>query len=373
MKTVCQITMFRVFNYGSALQTYALSTAIDNLPGYRCITIDYAAQSNTNANIRSPQDILRKLFSTVLYWRRTRLYNHFLREELKLTPPYASYEELRANPPRSDVYVTGSDQTFNPQWSGSDPAYFLGFVPAVRRSAIKKISYASSFAVNRLPNTVVETYRKALSDYDALSVREESGTKIIRELLNRPAAWCCDPTLLLTREMWQVMAQKAVRKVRKPYILVYIMAYMVNPYPQADRIIAEAQKAFGNMHIIYLCGRKTDLGKPNATIIKNASPYEFVDLFLNASLIITSSFHGVVFSLHSKAPFIALTESDERKDTRLRSLLHRIGATKHIIPVPVPDDIHITHTKRWKQDDYSQAIDAWRTESLQWLRDALAD
>lgn len=372
MKTVCQITMFRTINYGSALQAYALHTAITELLGHRCLTVDYVAQAGERTFPRSPAALARWLLARAIYWRRDRAYNAFLRRELTLTRPYGSFAELAAAPPVADVYATGSDQTFNPRWSGGDPAYFLAFVPAGRRGEVRKIAYASSFAVAALPEGLKARYREALSDYDALSVREESGVGIVRDLIGREAAWCCDPTLLLERAQWAAMAQKAARRPKRPYILVYIMAYMVNPYPQADRVIDEVARAL-DLDVVYLNGRRQDLGKPRATVNKSASPYEFVDLFLNASFIVTSSFHGAVFSLHSGKPFIALTEADPRKDSRLRALLRRVGAERHAVPVPIPDDFHVGDPARFAQPvgGYAERLGAFREESLAWLRAAI--
>ncbi len=373
MKTVCQITMFRVFNYGSALQTYALSRTVESL-GHRCLTIDYVGQAGPRQGLpwRNPPALARALLSRLVYLRRDRAYDAFLRTETRLTRPYASFAEMAADPPEADVYMTGSDQTFNPQWSGGDPAYFLGFVPADRRAAVRKISYASSFAVSALPPEMRERYRAALSDYDALSVREESGVALIRDLTGQAATWCCDPTLLLDRAQWAELAAKAKRRPKRPYLLVYIMAYMVNPYPQADRVIDELAHALG-LDVVYLNGRRQDLGKPRSTVNKSASPYEFVDLFLNASFIVTSSFHGAVFSLHSGKPFIALTEADPRKDSRLRALLRRVGAERHAVPVPIPDDFHVGDPARFAPpaEGYDAPMRAFAEASREWLRRAV--
>lgn len=372
MKTVCQITMFRTINYGSALQAYALHTAITALLGHRCLTVDYVAQAGEWTFPRSPAALARWLLARAVYWRRDRAYNAFLRRELNLTRPYGSFAELAANPPVADVYATGSDQTFNPRWSGGDPAYFLAFVPAGRRGEVRKIAYASSFAVAALPEGLKARYREALSDYDALSVREESGVGIVRDLIGREAAWCCDPTLLLGRARWAALAKRSKRRPKRPYILVYLMAYMVNPYPQADRVVAELQAALG-LDVVYLNGRKQDLGKPRSTVDKSASPYDFVDLFLNASFILTSSFHGVVFALHSGKPFIALVEGDAAKDSRLLALLRRIGAERHAVPVPIPDDFQVGDPARFAQPEggYAGPLGAFREASLGWLRAAI--
>lgn len=374
MRTVCQITMFRATNYGSALQVYALHTVLEHKLGWHCLTIDYVKQKQDDWRvIRGLVDVFWWLASSIVGFRKEWAYARFLRKELNLTRPYASYEEMVADPPKADVYMTGSDQTFNPRWARGDKAYLLGFVPKQSHPAIRKLSYASSFAVPAIPEAMKPLYRAMLSEYDAISVRETTGLAIVRELLGKEAVCCCDPTILLPKSHWEKLARKASRRPKRPYILVYNVYYMVNPYPEADRIVKELQDALG-LEVIYLQGRRYDVGRPNSHVLKGTTHYEFVDLFLNASFILTSSFHGVVFALHSEKPFIALAAEDPMRDTRIRALLERVGATRHLVPVPIPDTFHVGDPKRFDptlEGGYSGKLETFRAESLAWLTRAL--
>jgi len=361
MKTAVQITFFRRINYGAALQAYALSTAIRSL-GWNCITLDYVTPEHPPFRSR-----LNLWLENLLCARRNLLYNRFLREELQLSPRYPTKASLMRNPPQADVYITGSDQTFNPAHNRGDSSYLLDFVPQARRSSVRKISYASSFTRAGLPPEFVEEYRRLLSDYDALSVREESGVALLRKLGFANAVRCCDPTLLLTTEEWRAFAEKAIRKLRKPYILAYVFPGVRDHHPKVRALIADLERQLG-CETIFLSGRKKDFFKSRPRVFLNASPYEFLDLFFHAKFVVTSSFHGTVFSLHAGVPFLTLANRDATHDSRAITLLQSTGAVKHLLTYPLQDNPGDIAWENYIQDDYSTALRQQRENSMEWLR-----
>lgn len=357
MKDVVQFTMSHVDNYGSLIQTYALQAAIEKL-GHRCRAICYGAPKK------------RGIRSLVFYFRRNHAFADFRKNAIHHTRRYVDFEALKDDPPKADIYVTGSDQMFNPRWTKGDPSYFLSFLPADKRNEYRKIAYSSSFAVKEIPEELREVYTKALSDYDALSLREQSGVELAERLTGKPATLCCDPTILLTREEWAKFAEKAKRKIRKPYILCYNLNYMVDPYPMANEVEQYVQRELG-LPIVFLNGSKADLRKPNSKIIKNATPYEFVDLFLNASFIMTSSFHGTAFALQSGKPFLSYYYPNTIKDSRAFDLLTRCDAKKHAFPIG--ENPKLNAVDYYSQDGTSAvALDGFRRESYKWLQKALS-
>lgn len=373
MSTALQITMFREFNYGSALQTYAMQTIIERL-GYDCRTVDYPNQASSRPRFSLRLSSFRKWISYLRTWIRLyRKYNNFIKAELHLTRPYYSSEEIGSFEPPANLYITGSDQTFNPMFIHDDPAYLLGFVSKNRDITARKISYASSFAISKIPREHEDFYKKYLADYDAISTREESGVRIVQRLLKRDdAVRCCDPTLLLSRKDWVGLADKS--KVSLPsgkYILVYILTYMVDPYPDMYSFIEEAQQKTG-FRVVFLCGRPRDKKIQNSISINNASPYDFVELFLNASFIITSSFHGTVFSLHSGVPFASCVNSNKDTDSRVSNLLRCICGSHHEVTIPMSRAVKFGDISNWATTDRELAmIDKERGRSLSWLSDAM--
>lgn len=356
MKDVVQFTMSHVDNYGSLLQTYALQTAIEQL-GCRCRAICYGAPRRT------------RLLHRLLYFRRMRAFAAFRRQAIHHTRRYVDFAALQADPPAADVYVTGSDQMFNPAWTQAEPSFFLQFLPQETRSSYRKIAYASSFAVRQIPDDLKSVYAAALSDYDALSLREQSGVALAERLTGRPAALCCDPTLLLTQADWARFAARARRRMRTPYILCYNLNYMVDPYPMANAVERRVQAEL-DLPIVFLNGSKADLKKPRSRIVKNATPYEFVDLFLNAAFILTSSFHGTAFALQAGKPFIAYHLAETASDSRVCDLLARCGAVNHALPITPQPTLAALETYAVRPD-VPAALAAFRTDSRAWLKTAL--
>lgn len=370
MAKVAQITMSRIINYGSILQAYALQHVIESIPGCTCETIDYLPQQ---PKAEPNRGLFRRLFDgvrhEVVYGRRDRSFQQMRVEDIHSTRPYSTLDDLRSEPPEADIYLTGSDQTFNPVFTHGDPAYFLSFLSDRDRASFRKIAYAASFA-QRMSVEWRQVYRKALLDYDNLSIREKAGADFARELTGREVAHCCDPTLLMTRDEWGEFAGRATRRIRTPYILCYNLAYMVNPYPMANQVEREIQRQL-QLPIVFLSGSKADYLKKNSKVIKSATPYEFVDLFLNAAFIMTSSYHGTAFALQSGKPFLTYVHADENADSRALDLLRRCGALQHALAIASHGFKAYTIAQFSPTEEEQCALRGFRGSSMDWLRRVL--
>lgn len=330
-KSVGIITMHRPISFGSSLQAYALQRKIQDL-GYDCEIIDYQYPNKLHATRRNP---LKVVMSTIIHYlmnlfvgmpvlfERFRFMS-FRKNYLKLSQYYKDSESLVANPPNYDIYCTGSDQVWNTNFTKRDTSFILSFVKGK-----KKISYASSFAVDYVLEECVRDFKHYLSQYESISVREKSGIELVENLTGKNALLVCDPTLLLTKEEWFPLAEQSKIKIDKPYLLVFILTYSYNPYPEVNHIIDTVQKTLG-LHTVVLNGNKYDYLRKNTTVIKNAGPLEFLYLFKNASFIITSSFHGVAFSANFEKPFLAVVDK-KGKDSRLMSFIEKVGLEERAI------------------------------------------
>ncbi len=330
-KSVGIITMHRPISFGSSLQAYALQRKIQDL-GHDCEIIDYQYPNKLHTTRRNPLKIvmrtiihyLMNLFMGMPVLFERHRFNSFRRNYLKLSKYYKNPESLVANPPNYDIYCTGSDQVWNTNFTKRDTSFILSFVKDK-----KKISYASSFAVDYVVDECIPDFKYYLSQYDAISVREKSGIELVENLTGKRASLVCDPTMLLTKEEWFPLAEQSRIKIKKPYILVFILTYSYNPYPEVNHIIDAVQQKLG-LHTVVLSGNKYDYLRKNTTVIKNAGPLEFLYLFKNASFIITSSFHGVAFSANFEKPFMAVVNKNG-KDSRLMSFIERVGLEERAI------------------------------------------
>ena len=150
------ITLHRVYNYGSALQAYATQTVFERA-GYEAEVIDYITEQRTkkqimktaaagsNKGMSSTAYRFFKMFSVLL---KEMTFGKFVKKNLHLTKQYITADDLEKDPPQADIYVTGSDQTWNSQYNGGvDRGFFLTFAPKDKA----KVSFVASFGKAQWP------------------------------------------------------------------------------------------------------------------------------------------------------------------------------------------------------------------------------
>ena len=263
--------------------------------------------------------------------------------------------------------MTGSDQVWNPNHIGKDMTYFLSFAP----SDAPKISYASSFAITHLDETIKPLYSEYLKKYKHISVRETSGKEIVRQLIGEEATVDIDPVFLINAQEWSILSNKSQLKINERYILVYALYYMFDPYPELRNIIKYVQKTL-NCKVIYLNARTSDLFMPHSKVYKAGGPYEFLYLIKNAEIVITTSFHGASFSAIFNKPLLGIVKGD-KSDDRISSLLYNLGSEKSIVPY----DKDISHwdtntilSLKCNKEKLEQLIDTSKSNLLNSIRRA---
>lgn len=326
------ITMHRVLNFGSALQAYALQKAIATM-GYECEIINYVFPNQVKRNKVTIRRIINDsfvFFRNLIFgfptYRKKKKFNEFYKKYYNLSNEMYYAETINKSIPQYDLYMSGSDQVWNPKIIVDDKNFLLTFVPESQ----KRVSYGSSFAVNSIPDNLKAVYKKELNKFDFLNVREKHGCKIIKDLIGKESCYVCDPTMLLDRDEWDVFADSVCRYATYPYILVYILEYMFNPYPEIERIVSSVQKSLG-YKIIYLNGRKEDFFKRNSKLNKDSGPCEVLSLIKNAEFVITTSFHGVVFSSIFEVPFLGVVKDKAVEGDRIVSLLTNLRCNKSLV------------------------------------------
>lgn len=294
MKKIGVLTMHRVCNFGSVLQSFALQRKLHDI-GVENKIIDFIFPPYT---AKSKASLIKTLFINVIDFLcgspkriSKNRFKIFIKDNLLLTEKSYNSQTLAECPPIFDAYLTGSDQVWNPTFIKEDTTFLLSFVP----NQVPRASYASSFAIDELPNLYKKIYADELNKFARISVRERSGVKIVKDLIHKDSKMVCDPTLLLEKAEWDNIAEKSSLELKKKYILVYALSYMYNPYPHIYHIVENVQKELGNLEVVYLIGQKSDIFRHKSRLIKNAGPYEFVYLFKHAEFVITTSFHGTVF------------------------------------------------------------------------------
>lgn len=332
--TIGIITYHLSTNYGAVLQVYALQKVLANM-GYSSEIIDYNNPKKALSSLPHYRRIQHFMWHKVVKkmlvgTKRQKRTDEFRQKHLQIsTKKYLDSKTLHLDPPYYDAYITGSDQVWNPKIHNNDSSYFLTFAPKGKR----RISYAASFGVSKIPDRFADDYTKWLNQIDYLSTREIEGQQIIKKLTGRQAEITLDPTLLLEQEEWNQIADPY--KSSKSYILCYYMPgdKLVN---ESITQLAQQVSSFTGWKIINIGQKEYMRLNPLINSIFDAGPAQFLGLFQNASFVVTNSFHGTAFSINYKKPFfvpINLSLPPEKAlSSRITTLLETLNLEHRLVP-----------------------------------------
>jgi hypothetical protein len=221
-----------------------------------------------------------------------------------------------------DVFITGSDQVWNPATFTSLKPYFLDFAPQDKI----KISYAPSFGVSKIMEGYHEFFKEQLNNLDIISVREKSGQNLVKKISNKDSVIVLDPTLLLNKSEWKAVINYSSLNKPKKYVLVY----QLHDSEDLISIAIEIGKRL-KLPILSLC-KRSFLNKKYKNIINvnEAGPSEFIELFYDASYVITNSFHGTVFSVNFNIPFYSVLNKLRTNNSRIIDFLNLINLPNRV-------------------------------------------
>jgi len=319
------ITFHNHFNHGAMLQTFALSNSVQRL-GHNCKIIDCNIEHGESRLSQWPRHLgakicrLYNLFCWQANNRYVQRFHNFSQQHLPLDgTTYETFEQLMAKPPQFDAYITGSDQVWNPGLLDRSigDAFHLCFASPDTK---KLISYAPSFGVSDIPERYTAKIKNYLFRYNAISVREKRGQEIIYELTGRKADHVLDPTLLLSKNEYDLILNPP--KINKDYLLVFPMETGKNQ--GFLHLVKEIKK---RVHLPLVCVLPLNFDfrwlLVADKVILDAGPQEFLGLIKHASLICTNSFHGTVFSIIYQKNFLGFPHSTS--NSRIHSLLEMLG------------------------------------------------
>lgn len=232
---------------------------------------------------------------------------------------YYSYYDLKANPPQADMYITGSDQVWNYDMpEDCRKSYFLQFGNA----DVKRISYAPSIGHSEYPEELLPSLKEYLGNFDAISVREKSAIEVC-EKVGYNATQVLDPTLLLAKDDYDKLLKCHNSKTS-------IFIYSLN-YTSAYDIPFEAIRKYANIHKLPIVVTPSSGYVPSQELFDGveysyASIEEWLGNIANSHLVVTASFHGVVFSLLFHRPFLftPLKGQHAQSNERVLGLLQKL-------------------------------------------------
>lgn len=370
-KKIGLITIYHVPNYGSVLQTYATQVLLENL-GMECHIINYKYPNEWHHSHGRPKSTIKSiighLFGLKSSHRKANKLKDFKKKHFNFTKLYKSLDELKNTDWSGyDIFAVGSDQVWKAHFTLGDSVFLLSFIPDDKY----RISIASSFASKSIPDKYIEKYKKYLGKFNAISVRENNGIDIIEKDLQLKCIpeVILDPTLLLSKEEWLSVIPHSNFKKKKKYILLYMLTYAFEPRPYIFEVIKHLQSQ-EYYEVIALEGYTTKEQALGIEMIDktDSSISEFIDLFANADIVVTSSFHGTAFAVNFGIPLISIVP-ESNGDDRQSSLLKILGLNQCIATIETPtENILYDYDKETIEEILAQL----RKKSVQWINEKLA-
>ena len=306
MKKIATITFHWAKNYGAVLQAYALQKYLEKA-GYETEIINYLPARTMVLNFIAAAKKGDKAF-----FRKIGQFKEFRKTELKISKKrYFNNKALLRCKDKYSAIITGSDQVWNMSFTKKAEgkptlSYFLNFAG----DNTKKISYATSFGASKLDQQMIDLISPELEKFSAISVRENSGADIIADM-GFKCQTVVDPTLLLeAQDYLSLLEEKNVPC--EDEVFTYIIHSNQKAAEQTGRYVTAK-----------LAGESAKF-EPS----KNCDVYEWLSGIKNAKYVVTNSFHGTVFSLIFRKPFVCVAIPGSGMNDRLVTLLDSVGLSK---------------------------------------------
>ena len=354
-------------NYGSALQSWALSQAIDKIGaviGVQSKLIDYCPNVLEDCDVLNP---FKRMWDTDEESRRmveltmpaiienykkfeTFYSNKFRRTKKKYHD--SDFNEV-ANDEGIDGFVCGSDTIFCfTEFKGFVEGYFANFDCMRGRS----VAYAASFGDPHFTDEAYNTLNERLQNFKIIGLRENLMLDYVRSHTNIPVQRVVDPTLLLTTQDYETIT--AERIVPDKYLLLYSRRYNKKMETFAEQMAKEK-----GLKIVEISLRATNAEKGHIMIYE-AGVEEFLSLVMYAECIVTNSFHGIIMSVQFRKLFYGF--SREQCDNKTLELTELMGLNNRML---VTGEEPCSSTIDF--DKVHSLIDVARKDSMTFLRNEL--
>ena len=280
----------------------------------------------------------------------------FRNEYFNLSPRYNSFEELQLNPPFYDIYICGSDQIWNPYFTEKGEnkitlSYFLDF----GGSDIIRISYAASFGCLSYPKNLNDIIKPVLKCFNAIGVREYTGTKILEKIGFNYSKLVPDPTLLLkAEEYFKLIGNKGNNK--ESSIFFYTLHSNQNVINEIYNLLATKS----NKKIIFT----------GYSAFSSMGIEGWLNSIVSSDLIVTNSFHGAIFAILFKKKVIVVPVEGALSgmNDRIYTLFKQLKMNDHIIKYFNENDLNKILKKNIDWSYVEEKIDLMRNEATNFFK-----
>lgn len=317
------LTYHRVHNYGAVLQAYALKTFlqanghhvefVDYWPTY--FRREYSLLYYYSLKNRSIKGKIKRIFEIVIgLYRIVKRHNgfkQFIKKHLELSQKsiFDNSDKINKN---YDIVIYGGDQIWRKQkyetFNGFDPVYF-----AENNISARHISYAASMGIIDINYEEKECLKSWMKNFDKIMVRENDLNELITSM-NYNSNVVIDPVFLLDQTDWERLIP--FKKHNSKYILFYHHNYCKD----AELLVNKLKKYY--RYKVKIIRPKVDSFRFGEQEQQTATPIEFLSLFKNAEFIVSTSYHGVAFSIIFRKQFFALGMG--KNSGRVKTLLAKL-------------------------------------------------
>lgn len=349
------LTFYNTTNYGALLQAVALQKAINKL-NYECETIRYQCERIEQRELPiKPQycnNIKSYIIESLGYLGKKRKKKKMMSFEnlMKKSEEIYSSENIELAGNVYDKIIVGSDIVWDIEIT-NDYNFFLEFAEPKKRFA-----YSASFGHADVPEKAQKKISSLLSEFNRISVRESSGKRWVESHSSKVSEVTLDPTLLLTEDEWNTISDW------KPQISDYIVLYFLDKQgymlDMAKKIAKEKRKKIVVIHD----GLRHIEGAYN---VKHCSVEEFLGWIKYSDMVITASYHGMIFALNFKRQLLFFNRAHAE---RMKTIAELLGIeSNEIIPNKVMQEREIDYSK------ISEILDLEREKSYVYLRSILEE
>lgn len=324
MKTLT-VTFHHTTNYGALFQMFALHSKIKEMGHENLVLETKLPSSKKKKPTKNLKDFFRNAYINYCKKLRkdemlalNRSFFTFKKSHVEFTRPYTSMDDLRNNAPEVDCMITGSDQVWNMSTVPSMiPSRFLDFG---NPNAIR-FSFAASIENMKYTDEQKEYAKQQLRKFKGVSLREKSACDFLESFTGLKTECLLDPVFLLRKEEWKTIAKEP--RIQGPYIL----CYQVLSNKLMQKVVNKLKKATG-YPVVAICNVPFKWIRADYSFF-DVSPEEFLGLYSNAAIIVTTSFHGTAFGVLFNKPTYTITKSIS--SNRISDLMHLMGLDEYVV------------------------------------------
>lgn len=332
---VCILSMQRVQNFGSLLQSYSLKKILENM-GHQVSFIDIKKNTLDDELIEKNRILykdeidgkgcrfskiskidrytLNRLLIKRLSNKQITMFNEFRKDTLKTT--------IADNAKHYDICVIGSDEVFN--CMAKTPWGFTSQLFGNIEQADKVITYAASCGSTQytdLPDSVKEKICETFKTVDAISVRDKNTAEFSGKLSDKIIYEHLDPVMVGDFRQ-EIEDAEDIYNLPSKICIVYSYYNRIHEENEIKAIKSFCKKQ--KLEIV-------TVGAPQMWVKKHLvlSPFQMLRVFQKADFVITDTFHGTIFSAMYASKFAIMIRNSNRN--KLYDLICKLNLKDHLV------------------------------------------